>query len=222
MESADVGEIPPPLHPSRRAACGLDLHLFLATYFPHSTGKDVFSPDHCRVIDRIEHCLRSGGRFVKAVYRGFAKTTITELAALWAALYGYRQFISIFGADEAAANQLIDSIARELEENDLLAADFPEVCLAFQHLDGKPQRGRSQTQAGATDDSPAGGRATRRRAHSGAAAGIRHAGGRVDLPVRSNVPEQSRFRHQGGVAPRPRSDGGLTLVRLENDECCAH
>lgn len=148
MESAEVGEIPPPLHPSRRAACGLDLHLFLATYFPHSTGKDVFSPDHCRVVDRIEHCLRSGGRFVNAVYRGFAKTTITELAALWAALYGYRQFIAIFGADEAAANQLIDSIARELEENDLLAADFPEVCLPFQHLDGKPQRGRSQTQSG--------------------------------------------------------------------------
>ncbi|CAK9108294.1 Phage terminase large subunit (GpA) [Durusdinium trenchii] len=146
VEAAEVGPIPGIVHPARREACRQDLLLFLQTYFPDTTGLDLFSADHIRVIDRIEYCLRNGGRFVNAVYRGFAKTTITENAALWATLYGYRRFVAIFGSDQAAANQLIDSITRELEENPLLAEDFPEVCTPFQHLDGKPQRCRSQTQ----------------------------------------------------------------------------
>lgn len=148
MAAAELGPLPEVMDSERRAACERDLHRFLVEYFPHSTGLSPFSDDHQRVISRIEHCLLEGGRFVNAVYRGFAKTTITELSALWAALYGHRKFIAIFGADESAAQSLVDSISRELEENDLLAADFPEVCLPFQHLDGKPQRCRSQTQGG--------------------------------------------------------------------------
>lgn len=148
VESAEVGAIPPPINPLRRSLCGQDLHLFLATYFPDTTGKDPFSPDHCRVIDRIEHCLRHGGRFVNAVYRGFAKTTITEMAALWAALYGYRRYIMICSATGDAGKELIESITKELEGNPLLAEDFPEVCLPFHHLSGRPQRARSQTQGG--------------------------------------------------------------------------
>ena len=84
VEAAEVGPIPGIVHPARREACRQDLLLFLQTYFPDTTGLDLFSSDHIRVIDRIEYCLRNGGRFVNAVYRGFAKTTITENAALWA------------------------------------------------------------------------------------------------------------------------------------------
>lgn len=148
LQSAEVGPIPEVVNPARRAACGQSLHLYLATYFPDTTGKDLFSADHVRMIDRMESCLRGGGRVLNCVYRGFAKTTITENAVLWATSYGYRRFIPIFGADEAAANLLLESILSELEENDLLAEDFPEICLPFHHLEGKPQRCGSQTQGG--------------------------------------------------------------------------
>lgn len=146
-ERADVGEIPPPANPLRRAICGLDLHLFLVVYFPHSTGADPFSPDHLNVIGRIETALGRGGtgRLVNAVYRGFAKTTITENSALWAALYGYRRYLAVFGADLQGAKNIIGSITQELCENDLLLADFPEVCIPFRALDGRSQRGASQT-----------------------------------------------------------------------------
>lgn len=148
-EAAEIGPLPEVADPARRQACGESLRLFLATYFPHSTGLSPFSVDHLQVIDRIERCLRSGGRFVNAVFRGFAKTTITENAALWSALYGLRQYVAIFGADKHAAKQLIQSITKELCENDLLAEDFPEVCLAFRALDGRNQRAASQTHNGA-------------------------------------------------------------------------
>lgn len=142
---AEVGEIPACAHYRRRWACGESLLLFLVTYFPETTGSELFSQDHVRVIERIESCLREGGRFINCVYRGFAKTTITELAALWAVLYGHRHFVAVFGADSGQAESMIESVYKELCENDLLAEDFPEVCLPFQQLDGKNQRCDSQT-----------------------------------------------------------------------------
>jgi hypothetical protein len=148
-ESSDVGKIPAPRNPRRRKACRLDLYRFLTTYFPHSTGLSPFSEDHRRVIARIEHCILYGGRFVNAVYRGFAKSSIAERAALWATLYGHRRFVAIFGSDEGAAGGNIEAIKSELEDNDLLLGDFPRACYPIHKLEGRVQRALSQHHNGA-------------------------------------------------------------------------
>ncbi len=145
---ADIGDIPEIDNPERREACRLDLHKFLTTYFPSSTGKKPFSDDHLKVIARVQQCILEGGLFCQAVFRGFAKTTISENASIWAVLYGHRRFVPIFGADANAAAGNIDSIKLELSENDLLYADFPEVIHAIRALEGKPQRCGSQTHNG--------------------------------------------------------------------------
>lgn len=145
---ADIGELPAVENPERRERCKKSLFDFLTSYFPQTTGLKPFSDDHRRVIERIETCIREGGRFVNAVYRGFAKTTISENAAIWAVIYGFRRFVPIFGAGQNSADGNIDSIKRELEDNDLLLADFPEVCFAIRALEGKPQRQHSQTYRG--------------------------------------------------------------------------
>lgn len=142
---ADIGDIPDVVNPDRKEACRFDLFAFLTGYFPNSTGLKPFSEDHRKVIDRIQRCILGGGRYANAVYRGFAKTTISENAALWAVLYGHRRFVPIFGADAAAGCGNIDSIKRELEGNDLLLEDFPEVCFAIRALEGKSQRQHSQS-----------------------------------------------------------------------------
>jgi hypothetical protein len=80
--------------------------------------------------------------------RGFAKTTISENAAIWAILYGHRRFIPIIGADEHAAKDNIESIKTELMTNDLLFDDFPEAIAPVLHLENKAQRARSQTYKG--------------------------------------------------------------------------
>jgi hypothetical protein len=79
---AEIGEIAPCANPERRKACRLDLFLYLTCYFPESTGLTPFSEDHRRVIARIQRCILEGGRWIAAVYRGFAKSTITENSAL--------------------------------------------------------------------------------------------------------------------------------------------
>jgi hypothetical protein len=142
---SDIGKIPAVVDPARREACRLDLHGFLTEYFPQSTGLRPFSEDHLRVIQRLRECILDGGNFAEAMFRGSAKTSLGEGSSLWATLYGHRRFVPIFGGDSAAAEGNIDSLKLELSENDLLFADFPEVCHPIRALDNKPQRSASQT-----------------------------------------------------------------------------
>ena len=119
------------------------------TYFPNSTGLSPFSEDHHRMIARLQGCILHGGRTLNIVYRGFAKSTITERAALWAASYGHRRFIPIFSATLPAAKRILRSIKTELQSNPLLYEDFPELCAPVHALEGKSQRSASQTYQGA-------------------------------------------------------------------------
>jgi hypothetical protein len=145
---ADIGAIGQVGNQERRDACRLDLAKFLVEYFPNSTGLSPFSDDHLRVIGRIQDCILRGGRFINAVYRGFAKSTISENSLIWAMLYGHRRFGAIFAAEADLAAKAITSVKLELAENDLLAEDFPEVCIPVRALEGKPQRCLSQTCGG--------------------------------------------------------------------------
>jgi hypothetical protein len=147
-KGSDIGEVPAVVNPERREACRLDLERFLVEYFPHTTGLSPFSDDHKRVIARIQDCLLRGGRFCNAVYRGFAKSTLSENAAIWATLYGHRRFVAIFAAEGGLADKAINSVKTELSENDLLYEDFPEVCHAVRAIEGKTQRCNSQTHQG--------------------------------------------------------------------------
>lgn len=141
----EIGELPPVNDPERREACRLDLERFLVTYFPNSTGLSPFSEDHKRVIARAQQCLLEGGRFANACYRGWAKTSILEGTCIWGAIYGHRRFLPLFGADNNMAQVSLESIKAELVENELLADDFPEICIPLQRLGGKAQKCASQT-----------------------------------------------------------------------------
>jgi len=145
LEAQTVPKIPPPVDPDRREACRNDLHLFLRTYFPHSTGLSPFSEDHILAIKRMENSILKGGGIVLTCFpRGFGKTTISENLAIWAAVYGHKRLIPIIGADKPAASDTIDSLKSELTVNELLADDFPEVVMPFIHIDNKSQRANTQ------------------------------------------------------------------------------
>jgi hypothetical protein len=137
-----------PVNVDRRASCERDLLRYLQTYFPASTGLSPFSDDHHRVIARIQDCILGGGLFCEAVYRGFAKTTISQNTALWAESYGHRKCIPLFGATDDDGCRNMQSIKLELETNDDLLDDFPEICAPIRALHGRPQRCASQTYKG--------------------------------------------------------------------------
>ena len=145
---SEIGAIPKCKRPRRKAACKWNLMKFLTTYFPNSTGKNPFSKDHKRIVARIQNCILHGGRQLNALYRGFGKTTMSENSAIWGTFYGHRKYPAIFGADKELADEIIESIKTELEENDLLFEDFPEVCFPIRALEGRPQRCGSQTCGG--------------------------------------------------------------------------
>ncbi len=77
-----------------------------------------------------------GGLFALAMARGSGKSSIAEVACIWAVLYGHRNFVCLIGSDEGHACDMLDSIKTELDSNELLLADFPEVCFPIQALDG--------------------------------------------------------------------------------------
>lgn len=140
----DIGPIPKPQKPRRRSACRRDLKRFCLTYFA-ATFPLPFSPDHLKVIAKVERAVLEGGLFALAMPRGSGKTTLCELACLWALVHAHRSFVVLIGSDEAAACRSLESVKVELETNELLHEDFPEVCYPIQRLERIAHRCKGQT-----------------------------------------------------------------------------
>jgi len=116
----------------------------LLTYFPRIF-RLPFSPDHLRIIRYLEQVILDGGLRAIAAPRATGKTSMLRCACLWALSRGSRRYLLFLGGDEKKAAKNLAAIKRELETNDLLAADFPEVCWPIRALEGVSQRAHAQT-----------------------------------------------------------------------------
>ena len=139
LEGRDIGDLPPVDDPERKEKCRLDFKLFCETYFPE-VYQLKWSDDHLRAIAKIQKSVLEGGLFALAMSRGSGKSSLTETAAIWAMLYGHREFVVLVGASESAALEMLDSIKTEFEVNEHIAADFPEVAYPIQKLQGIANR----------------------------------------------------------------------------------
>lgn len=147
LAGRDIGELPAVVNPDRKARAQSDFRFFCESYFP-MTFHLVWSPDHLKVIAKIEEAVLRGGLFAMATPRGFGKTTLCECACIWAVLFGHRQFVCLIGSDEGHAVDMLDSIKTELDANDLLLEDFPEAVYPIQSLDGIANRCSGQLHKG--------------------------------------------------------------------------
>mgnify|MGYP005963074535 FL=1 len=147
LAGRDIGPLPEVVNPDRKAACERNFQLFCESYFPE-TYSLAWSPDHLKVIEKIETAVLRGGLFALAMPRGSGKSTLSESAVIWAMLYGHREFITLIGATESAALETLDSIKTELEVNERLAEDFPEVCYPVAQLEGIANRCAGQLYKG--------------------------------------------------------------------------
>lgn len=139
----DIGELPPVIYPERKESACNDFRFFCESYFDQ-TFHLAWSPDHLKVISKIEHAVLHGGLFAMAMPRGSGKTSLAECACLWAVLYGHRDFVCLIGSDEGHALDMLDSLKTELDGNDLLLEDFPEVCFPISKLEGIAHRANGQ------------------------------------------------------------------------------
>ncbi|MGV3483356.1 MAG: terminase gpA endonuclease subunit [Planctomycetaceae bacterium] len=143
LAGRDIGELPPVENPDRKERGTRDFQHFCECYFPLTFHLD-WSPDHLKVIGKIEQAVLHGGLFALAMARGSGKSSLAEVACVWAMLYGHRDFVCLIGSDEGHAVDMLESIKTELDSNDLLLADFPEVCFPIQALDGIANRANGQ------------------------------------------------------------------------------
>lgn len=140
----DIGPLPAVANVARKESCRRSLKQFCLEYFP-ARFPLAFSPDHSAFIGDLERVVTEGGQLAIAMPRGSGKTTLTEVAGIWATVYGHRRFIMLIGATESKAVELLGSIRAEVETNDLLTDDFPEVCYPVRALDGINNRANGQT-----------------------------------------------------------------------------
>lgn len=111
-----------------------DLEYFGQTYFPHyitspssALHKYICSQFPRLILKSIE--IGVGDREADAAPRGNAKSTWTTLILpLWCAAFKYRQFTLIVSETNAQALDFISFIKAELETNERLAQDFPNLC----------------------------------------------------------------------------------------------
>ncbi len=147
LSGRNIGELPPVGNPERKRRCTESFKAFCDTYFPQ-TFHLPWSDDHLKVIVKLETAVLEGGLFAMAMPRGSGKTTLCETACLWAILIGARPFVCLIGSDEEHAASMLESIKSELENNDLLADDFPEACYPIRCLEGIHQRASGQLYKG--------------------------------------------------------------------------
>ncbi len=143
----DIGDLPPVADPARKERAARDFRYFCETYFPQ-TFHLKWSDDHLKVIAKIEQAVLEGGLFAMAMPRGSGKTSLCETACLWALVYGHRGFVALVGSDEEHAAGMLESIKAELENSEILGADFPEVCHPIRSLEGIHQRASGQLYQG--------------------------------------------------------------------------
>ena len=147
LSGRDIGELPDVADPGRRSRAERDFKYFCESYFPE-TFSLAWSDDHLKVIAKIEQVTLDGGLYAMAMPRGSGKTSLCETACLWAMLFGHRRFVALIGSDEEHAGGMLDSIKTELAHNDILAEDFPAVCIPIRMLEGITQRAGGQLHLG--------------------------------------------------------------------------
>ncbi|HBO44116.1 MAG TPA: hypothetical protein DD670_09330 [Planctomycetaceae bacterium] len=147
LAGRDIGELPPVENPERKERASRDFRFFCEAYFPAAFTLS-WSPDHLKVIAKIERAVLTGGLFAHAMPRGSGKTTLTTVACVWAILYGACPFVCLIAAAAERARSLLSNIKTWFETNETLLADFPEVVFPIRKLGRITNRQLGQTYRG--------------------------------------------------------------------------
>lgn len=139
----EIGPLPEVKDPERKDACRNSLLTFIKTYHGLSYYFEL-SEDHLDFIEEVQRIILLGQRKAVAWPRGGGKSTILRHASEWAILFGYRRYLVIVAATADDAKRIMKGLKRDVSENPLLIADFPESCFPLACLDQEPLRCKSQ------------------------------------------------------------------------------
>ncbi len=115
---------------SRRRLIGeKSLLAFGYMYLPHYFESDP-SKMHLELGAVLERATKEqGARLAIAAPRGHAKSTLVSLAyVLWSICYSKEFYVVLISNTSDQASDQLSFIKKELQQNEMLIADFPEVC----------------------------------------------------------------------------------------------
>ena len=138
-------DIPMPRSCKRRSDARKSLRCHALTYHPDCFPGGELFPDQEEQIADIQHAIKLGEDKALAAMRGGGKTTILRIAAEWAILHGHSRYCVLVGATSDDAKNNLEWIKEQLEFNDKLLEDFPEVCIPIRALEGSSRRCLGQT-----------------------------------------------------------------------------
>ncbi len=141
-ESARI-EIPLCQNVERRERALKDPELFLRTYFADRYYRK-FSRLHQTMIETIYDRAVHGGRQAIAAPRGVGKTELVKGMLVFLILAEIVRFPLVIAATSELAGRIYKDFRSKIANNDLLLADFPEVCFPIRALEGAPQRAAKQ------------------------------------------------------------------------------
>jgi len=106
-----------------------DLKAFALRYFPHyfrdADGKTVdFGWPQLEFIKAIQDGSNKASRLCWAMPRGYAKTTILQIACVWWIVFNRKKFILVVGESREKAGLFMSVLKEELEANEKLRKDF--------------------------------------------------------------------------------------------------
>lgn len=127
--------------PGRHALCRMDPLAFALTYLPHhmmgeETGMQVtFGDAHLHWIEQAKRWATTKVtepaqmRDAYIAPRNMGKSTWWfTILPLWAAAFGHVKFIAAFADSATQAEEHLSTFKSELETNELLRQDFPQLC----------------------------------------------------------------------------------------------
>jgi hypothetical protein len=150
--------ISPCADPERRARLEADDEAWLGYYFAPESGclspfTYDFTSQQREMVSDIRSAILNGDDQSDAASRGEGKTTICERLLTKYTLQGRLKFSVLFAATGGAAEDSLEAIKLELETNDRLLEDYPEVCIPIRALENTPNRAHYQTVSGHRHDS---------------------------------------------------------------------
>lgn len=149
--------IPPCEDRLRRERLEADDIAWLMHYFGPGSGTSSpftyeFTIQQQQMIEAIRNAILLGGDQALAASRGEGKTTLFERMLLKYTLTGAVGFSVLFAATGSAAQDSLESIKVEVENNEHLLADYPEVCVPIAALENTPNRAHYQIVSGRRHD----------------------------------------------------------------------
>jgi hypothetical protein len=139
LAGQDIAPCPPVKNPTARAEADCSFRRFCERYYPHLFTL-AWSDDHLRVIAKIERVVRFHEMLAVAMPRGSGKTTLCQIAVIWAILSGRHQFVVLVAATEDDALNLLANIKKHLASNPRLLDDYPEAIYPIRKLEGETRR----------------------------------------------------------------------------------